>query len=359
MLNDLYGFHREFDMHAKARNPETLRNAINVLMSGYKYTEEEARSILRKEILKLEDEMMEQYETWEASAAHKSKDLRRYVVLSIHYLGGLNYWMSHSLRYHGKDLNTSEQDRAQAIGKSSKGIWELNNYPPPRTATSTDSMVEKPQSGVITVLNEQLVDGSVERIDNEPGLDPVSGFPRACRKPLRERLTTFAPGTWASSTLQELPIKALQKGPLPEHMAFVADGNQRWAKQRNITIAAGHLRGEEVIEEVTEVCYKCGIKVLTFYIFSIENFKRPKEQVDWAMEVAKRLLKTLSRRGGLLDRYGVRMRVLGRLDLLRPEMVKTIQHTTSLTRNYGDNQVNLCVASAMSMRSISVSDMIS
>jgi ditrans,polycis-polyprenyl diphosphate synthase len=86
----------------------------------------------------------------------------------------------------------------------------------------------------------------------------------------------------------------------------------------------------------------CGVRVVTIYAFSIENFKRPKSQVDSIMEVSKLYLCSMSERGGLLDRYGVAMRVLGRLELLDPDVLSTIQRRTDLTRDYGDKILNVC-----------------
>jgi ditrans,polycis-polyprenyl diphosphate synthase len=61
---------------------------------------------------------------------------------------------------------------------------------------------------------------------------------------------TSAPATWASSQVHNVLIKTLKKGPIPEHVAIVMDGNRRWAKERDISIAAGHMRGFQVLEEV-------------------------------------------------------------------------------------------------------------
>lgn len=93
-----------------------------------------------------------------------------------------------------------------------------------------------------------------------------------------------------------------------------------------------------------EICYKCGVRVVTLYAFSIENFKRPKSEVDSLVELFKIYLCSMSERGGLLDQYGVAMRVLGRLELLNPDVQSTIQRTTDLTREYGDKILNVCIS---------------
>lgn len=84
-----------------------------------------------------------------------------------------------------------------------------------------------------------------------------------------------------------------------------------------------------------EVCYKSGVKVVTVYAFSIENFKRSKYEVDALMEMAKIKLSQLSQHGELLDRYGASVRVLGNRDLLRPDVLEVIDKAVNMTKNNG------------------------
>ena len=93
-----------------------------------------------------------------------------------------------------------------------------------------------------------------------------------------------------------------------------------------------------------ELCYKCNIRAVTIYVFSIENFKRPKAQVDTLMELFKTFLQRISERGGLLHRHGVSMRVVGRLELLEPDLLSTIKSTTDLARDYGEKVLNICLS---------------
>jgi ditrans,polycis-polyprenyl diphosphate synthase len=86
----------------------------------------------------------------------------------------------------------------------------------------------------------------------------------------------------------------------------------------------------------------CGIRVVTIYAFSIENFKRSKSEVNSIMELAISCLLSSSERGGLLDRHGVALRVLGRLDLLEPHVLSAIQRATDLTRENRDKILNIC-----------------
>lgn len=84
-----------------------------------------------------------------------------------------------------------------------------------------------------------------------------------------------------------------------------------------------------------EVCYKSGVKVVTVYAFSIENFKRSKYEVDALMDMAKIKLSQLSQHGELLERYGASVRVLGNRDLLRPDVLQVIEKAMDMTKNNG------------------------
>lgn len=91
-----------------------------------------------------------------------------------------------------------------------------------------------------------------------------------------------------------------------------------------------------------EVCYKSGVKVVTVYAFSIENFKRSKYEVDGLMDMAKVKLAQLLQHGDLLDRYGVAIRVLGERALIKPDLLADIERATEMTSRNGDAILNVC-----------------
>jgi ditrans,polycis-polyprenyl diphosphate synthase len=88
--------------------------------------------------------------------------------------------------------------------------------------------------------------------------------------------------------------------------------------------------------QILEVCYKSGVKVVTVYAFSIENFKRSKYEVDALMDMAKIKLSQLSQHGELLDRYGASVRVLGQRDLVKPDVLEAVDRAVNLTKNNGE-----------------------
>ena len=90
-----------------------------------------------------------------------------------------------------------------------------------------------------------------------------------------------------------------------------------------------------IVLQILEVCYKSGVKVVTVYAFSIENFKRSKYEVDALMEMAKIKLSQLAQHGELLDRYGASVRVLGDRTLVKPDVLEAIDRAVDLTKNNG------------------------
>jgi len=129
---------------------------------------------------------------------------------------------------------------------------------------------------------------------------------------------------------------------MPQHVAFVMDGNRRFARTHKIETVEGHNLGFEALARILEVCYKAGVKVVTVYAFSIENFNRSKYEVDALMEMAKIKLSQLSQHGELLDRYGASVRVLGQRDLVKPDVLEAIDRAVDLTRNNEDCILNIC-----------------
>ncbi|MCJ1312189.1 cis-prenyltransferase [Agyrium rufum] len=160
----------------------------------------------------------------------------------------------------------------------------------------------------------------------------------------RRWLLQSPPVEWVMLQLRELVLGALRQGPVPQHIAFVMDGNRRFAKKQQIETVEGHNMGIEALARILEVCYKSGVKVVTVYFFSIENFKRSKYEVDHLMSMAKLKLAQIAEHGDLLAGYGAKLRVLGSRDMLAPDLLEAIQRTEELTKNNGDAILNVCLA---------------
>ncbi|KAK0934570.1 cis-prenyltransferase [Friedmanniomyces endolithicus] len=159
---------------------------------------------------------------------------------------------------------------------------------------------------------------------------------------LRRWLLGLPPLEWALHHLRSLLIATLKCGPIPQHIAFVMDGNRRYARTHHLETVQGHHLGFEALARVLEVCYKSGVKAVTIYAFSIENFKRSKYEVDGLMDMAKTKLVQMSQHGELFDRYGARVRVLGDTTLVRRDVLEHVERAVEMTRHNGEAVLNVC-----------------
>jgi undecaprenyl diphosphate synthase len=128
-------------------------------------------------------------------------------------------------------------------------------------------------------------------------------------------------------------LSAQAKATLPTHVAIIMDGNGRWAKERGLPRVEGHRNGVESVRAVVRAAGEVGIKYLTLYAFSVENWNRPKDEVDTLMKYLARFLKNEI---GELNRNNVRLEVIGQIYRL-PEFVQEQLRKTqaALARNNG------------------------
>jgi len=127
----------------------------------------------------------------------------------------------------------------------------------------------------------------------------------------------------SKETLETLP-------EIPTHVAIIMDGNGRWALERGLSRLAGHKAGTENLREVIEASAEFGIKYLTIYAFSTENWKRPKEEIRGLMRIFKIML---DRELNNLHENGVQLRHIGRLDGIDKELQKKVREAIELTKN--------------------------
>lgn len=117
---------------------------------------------------------------------------------------------------------------------------------------------------------------------------------------------------------------------VPYHLGIIMDGNGRWARQRGLPRLAGHRAGTENIRRVLTGCVEFGIKVLTIYAFSTENWKRPEEEVKGLMSIFARVI---DRELNELHREGVQLRHVGRLEGISNSLKAKVHHAIDLTKN--------------------------
>jgi undecaprenyl diphosphate synthase len=127
---------------------------------------------------------------------------------------------------------------------------------------------------------------------------------------------------------------------IPTHVAIIMDGNGRWANRRGMPRIAGHRAGVNPVRDSVEMCARLGVEALTLYAFSTENWKRPRAEVDMLWHLLRFYLR---RELPELNRNGVVLRVLGRLDSLPAKVRDEIDYAEEQTRDNGGMRLNLAI----------------
>ncbi|KAF0474159.1 Di-trans-poly-cis-decaprenylcistransferase [Gigaspora margarita] len=153
-----------------------------------------------------------------------------------------------------------------------------------------------------------------------------------------------SPVNYTSHHVQSLLLKILKQGPIPQHIGFIMDGNRRFARKMNYKqVVEGHFMGYDKLQEVLNICLHLGVKVVTIYAFSIENFKRPKEEVDTLMELAKTKFIELCEKSHLVNKYDLCVRILGNIALLPVDVQDAAKKAVETTKNNTGSILNICV----------------
>ncbi|KLO14873.1 dehydrodolichyl diphosphate synthetase [Schizopora paradoxa] len=138
-------------------------------------------------------------------------------------------------------------------------------------------------------------------------------------------------------------LSVLAAGPIPRHIAFVMDGNRRYARRKDLEVGVGHSDGFLALRRVLEVCMRLDVRCVTVYAFSIENFKRSPSEVDTLMNLAKTKLTELCEHGDLLEQYGIRLNVLGKVSLFPEDVQAVVRRAEELTKHNSRAILNLCM----------------
>ncbi len=125
---------------------------------------------------------------------------------------------------------------------------------------------------------------------------------------------------------------------MPEHIAIICDGNGRWAQERGLPRTAGHKEGVARVKELVRLASGLGIGALTFYAFSTENWKRPKEEVSVLMAL---LVEVLNREIAELHKNNVKLRIIGKKDGLSDTIRNKISEAEKLTENNTGLRLNI------------------
>ena len=135
-------------------------------------------------------------------------------------------------------------------------------------------------------------------------------------------------------------IDSIAKTNLPDHVAIIMDGNGRWAKRRGISRLEGHRQGVKNVRTIVELCGNLNIQYLTLFAFSSENWKRPRNEVQWLMRL---LSSALDSEVQALHLEGIRLKFIGDISVLSNAIQKKVEKASRLT----ESNTNLCLTIAM------------
>ncbi|XP_055716990.1 dehydrodolichyl diphosphate synthase complex subunit DHDDS [Phlebotomus papatasi] len=142
--------------------------------------------------------------------------------------------------------------------------------------------------------------------------------------------------SWVSDTKlpwwQRFAVSVVKVGKIPDHIAFIMDGNRRFAKKIQVEKAEGHSRGFEKLSNVLQWCLDLGVKEVTVYAFSIENFKRSKDEVDALLNLASDKFDKLIEEKDKLNENGICIRIIGNLEMLPVSLQQKIARAMHVTR---------------------------
>ena len=137
-------------------------------------------------------------------------------------------------------------------------------------------------------------------------------------------------------------MEEIKMNKLPRHIAIIMDGNRRYALKEGYPPYKGHEVGKDKLEEVMEWCHEIGIKVLTVFAFSTDNFKRPREEVEHLMNMFSNDLKKLANDKRIHENK-VRVKVIGKMNLLPENVKKAAEEVMEKTKNYDRYYFNIAI----------------
>lgn len=132
--------------------------------------------------------------------------------------------------------------------------------------------------------------------------------------------------------------------PIPRHIAFIMDGNRRFAKKRKMMDGDGHRVGFLALMSMLKYCYELGVTYVTVYAFSIDNFKRNPEEVQSLMDLMQEKIEGLIKEESIVNRYGVRVHFIGNLKLLSEPVRSAAERAMAATANNSRGVLSICIA---------------
>lgn len=127
---------------------------------------------------------------------------------------------------------------------------------------------------------------------------------------------------------------------IPQHIGIIMDGNRRWAKERGLPALEGHRQGYERLKKIARLCFKKGVKILTVFAFSTENWDRSKKEVSYLMRLFKRAVQESLNE---FHKENIRIKISGRINQLSKDLQEVISRTVEKTKNNTKGILNIAL----------------
>ena len=137
--------------------------------------------------------------------------------------------------------------------------------------------------------------------------------------------------------------RQITNGNIPAHVGLILDGNRRWAAARNLKPWYGHKIGAKKVWDLIRWCRELGIKTLTIYAFSLDNFKRPQREVNEIFNIFREELQKL-KNNDQVKRESIRIKFIGRLNLIPKDLQEAMKELEEVTKNNNSLTVNIAIA---------------
>ncbi|XP_010489390.1 PREDICTED: dehydrodolichyl diphosphate synthase 6 [Camelina sativa] len=139
-------------------------------------------------------------------------------------------------------------------------------------------------------------------------------------------------------------FRVISMGPIPNHLAFIMDGNRRYAKKCGLEEGSGHKAGFSALMLMLQYCYELGIQYVTIYAFSIDNFRRQPEEVQSLMDLMLEKIKSLLEKESIVHQYGIRVYFIGNLALLNDQVRAAAEKVMKATAKNSRVVLLICIA---------------
>lgn len=175
-------------------------------------------------------------------------------------------------------------------------------------------------------------------------IDPEIQHPITSFKGILSLIQAFPILSYLISFLKDLVISIMKTGPVPTHVAVIMDGNRTFARTNNLSLEQGHIAGAHSLVHVLDTCYRVGVKHVTIYAFSIENFNRSKEEVDTLFSLLRERLQLLSHNEESFAIYNkIKIKIIGNKSMIPEDILHDLTQVELKTKHNSSHKVlNVC-----------------